>query len=68
MTDANKPLEKPKGKARLLEGVCIACGARCQSVCDFEAIEMNDDGEPIIVLENCTGCLKCVEVCPVAGP
>jgi electron transfer flavoprotein alpha subunit len=67
MTDANKPLEKPKGKARLLEGVCIACGARCESVCDFEAIEMNDDGEPIILLDNCTGCLKCVEACPVGA-
>ena len=28
---------------------------------------MNDAGEPIIVAENCIGCLKCVKVCPAAA-
>jgi len=66
MTDeAKKPMKKPRGKACLLEGKCIACGARCQSACPVDAIEMNEAGEPIIDLEKCIGCVKCVKVCPV---
>lgn len=57
-------LKKPRGKVRLLEGKCIACGAVCQASCPFDAIEMNDNGEPIINLELCTGCKKCIKVCP----
>jgi electron transfer flavoprotein alpha subunit len=60
-----KPLKKPRGKACLIEGKCIACGARCQSACPVDAVEMNDAGEPIIDLEKCIGCVKCVKVCPV---
>ena len=64
MTEAKKPLKKPRGKARLIEGKCIACGARCQSACPVDAVEMNDAGEPIILSDKCIGCLKCVKVCP----
>ncbi|QWV96079.1 electron transfer flavoprotein subunit alpha [Geomonas nitrogeniifigens] len=65
MTDAVKPPKKPRGKARLLENKCIACGARCQSACPVDAIQMNDAGEPIIDASRCIGCVKCVKVCPV---
>ncbi len=64
MTEPKKPVKKPRGKACLLEGKCIACGARCQSACPVDAIEMNEAGEPIINLEKCIGCVKCVKVCP----
>lgn len=64
MTEPKKPVKKPRGKARLLEGKCIACGARCESACPADAVVMNDAGEPIIVLEKCIGCVKCVKVCP----
>jgi electron transfer flavoprotein alpha subunit len=64
MTEIKKPIKKPRGKAMLLEGKCIACGARCQSVCPVNCVEMNDAGEPIINQEKCIGCLKCVKVCP----
>jgi electron transfer flavoprotein alpha subunit len=57
-------LKKTRGKARLIEGRCIACGARCQSACPVNCVEMNDAGEPIILSEKCIGCLKCVKVCP----
>ncbi|HEU0264384.1 MAG TPA: FAD-binding protein [Geobacterales bacterium] len=57
--------KRPRGKARLLEGKCIACGARCQSVCPVAAVEMNPAGEPIIDPAKCIGCVKCVKVCPV---
>uniref|UniRef100_A0A831XET6 Electron transfer flavoprotein subunit alpha n=1 Tax=Geobacter metallireducens TaxID=28232 RepID=A0A831XET6_GEOME len=63
MTEPKK-LKKPRGKARLIQGKCIACGARCQSACPVDCIEMNEAGEPIILSEKCIGCLKCVKVCP----
>ena len=65
MTEIKKPLKKPRGKAFLLENKCIACGARCQSACPVDAIEMAEDGSPIILSAKCIGCLKCVKVCPV---
>jgi electron transfer flavoprotein alpha subunit len=65
MTDAVKPPKKPRGTASLLEGKCIACGARCQSACPVDAIEMTEAGEPIVNASKCIGCVKCVKVCPV---
>ena len=59
-----KKIKKPRGVARLILGKCIACGARCQSSCPKDAIEMDDKGEPIIIVENCIGCRKCFKVCP----
>ncbi|OGD21646.1 MAG: electron transfer flavoprotein subunit alpha [Candidatus Aminicenantes bacterium RBG_16_63_16] len=67
---ADKPKKKPKrplGKVRLIPAACIACGARCQAECPVDAIEMNDKGEPIIDLEKCIGCRKCIKVCPAAA-
>jgi len=64
MTEAKKPIKKPRGRARLLEGKCIACGARCESSCPINIISMNDAGEPVISGEKCIGCVKCVKVCP----
>jgi electron transfer flavoprotein alpha subunit len=64
MSEAKKPLKKPRGKVRLLEGRCIACGARCQSICPVNGIEMSEAGEPQIELEKCIGCVKCVKTCP----
>lgn len=64
MSDIKKPMKKPRGKAALLEGKCIACGARCQSACPVDAIEMAEDGSPIILSAKCIGCVKCVKVCP----
>ncbi|MDD2666591.1 MAG: electron transfer flavoprotein subunit alpha [Methanocellales archaeon] len=63
MKKKNK-IKKPHGVARLIPGKCIACGARCQADCPKDAIEMNDKGEPIIIVENCIGCRKCLEICP----
>ncbi|MBU5614785.1 FAD-binding protein [Geomonas azotofigens] len=62
----NKP-KKPRGKVRLIEGKCIACGARCQSSCPVDGIQMSDAGEPQIELSKCIGCLKCVKACPGAA-
>ncbi len=59
-----KKIRKPRGLARLIPGKCIACGARCQSACPEDAIEMNDKGEPVINMEKCIGCRRCFKVCP----
>lgn len=59
-----KKVKKPRGVARLIPDKCIACGARCQSSCPADSIEMNDKGEPIIIIEKCIGCRKCLKVCP----
>jgi electron transfer flavoprotein alpha subunit len=64
MDQKQKKKKKPRGKARLLEGKCIACGARCQMSCPADAIEMNEKEEPVISAEKCIGCKKCVKVCP----
>ena len=64
MSEAATKIKKPRGKVRLLEGRCIACGARCQSICPVDGIDMNAAGEPEIVLAKCIGCLKCVKACP----
>jgi electron transfer flavoprotein alpha subunit len=65
--DEKKPLKKPRGKARLCDGKCIACGARCESACPVDAITMDDDGAPIIDIAKCIGCVKCVKVCPATA-
>ena len=65
MPEEKKKIKKPRGVAQLIEGKCIACGARCQSSCNkANAIEMNDQGEPIIDISKCIGCRKCVKICP----
>ncbi|TAN43974.1 MAG: 4Fe-4S dicluster domain-containing protein, partial [Candidatus Methanoperedens sp.] len=62
--EEDKKIRKPRGVARLIPGKCIACGALCQSTCPEDTIEMNDRGEPIINVEKCIGCRRCVRVCP----
>ena len=62
--EEQKKLKRPRGECRLIPGKCIACGARCQAECPKEAITMNDAGEPIIDLEKCSRCRRCVKVCP----
>lgn len=63
MVEEKKP-KRPLGVARLIPGKCIACGARCQSSCRFSAIDMNEKGEPIFNIAKCTGCRRCLRVCP----
>ena len=68
MSETTKPKpKKPRGVAKLLDGKCIACGARCQSACPVNAVDMTDSGEPIILTDKCIGCLKCVKICPASA-
>lgn len=63
-TEEKKRVKKPRGKVRLISGKCIACGGRCQASCPVDAITLDENGEPIIDLEKCIGCRKCIKVCP----
>jgi len=65
--DEKKPMKKPRGKARLIPNKCIACGARCESACPVDAVQMNENGEPIFLLDKCIGCTKCIKVCPATA-
>jgi len=67
MNESKAKPKKPRGVARLIDGKCIACGARCQSSCPVNCIEMTDSGEPIIETAKCIGCLKCVKICPATA-
>lgn len=36
----------------------------CARACPFEAIDMGEDGLPLVKEDKCTSCGKCVEACP----
>ncbi len=42
---------------------CLGYG-ECVASCPFDAMEMSENGLPIIDEEKCTGCGNCVEACP----
>jgi RnfABCDGE-type electron transport complex B subunit len=42
---------------------CIGLGD-CATVCDFDAILMNENGLPEVDTEKCTACNDCVDECP----
>ena len=42
---------------------CMGYGD-CVLSCTFDAMEMGEDGLPIVIEENCTACGKCVAACP----
>jgi electron transfer flavoprotein alpha subunit len=64
MSEQKPKLKKPLGAARLIAGKCIACGARCQANCRADSIQMNEKGEPVIDIQKCTGCRRCLRACP----
>ncbi len=65
MEEEAKKIKRPRGTPRLIPGKCIACGARCETECPKDSIKMNEKGEPVIDLEKCTRCQRCLKVCPV---
>ena len=63
MSETKPKPKKPRGVASLIEGRCIACGARCQSSCPVDCIEISRD-RCRIDYKKCVRCLCCHEVCP----
>ncbi len=49
-------------KARVEENLCNSCGT-CVELCQFDAIEMTDDGAMVNTL-SCEGCGVCAYFCP----
>ncbi len=42
---------------------CLGLGD-CESVCDLDAIIMNEHGLPVVIENKCTACGDCVDACP----
>ncbi len=42
---------------------CLGLGD-CETVCDFDAIKMSDNGLPVVDQALCTACGDCVDICP----
>ena len=42
---------------------CLGLGT-CVEACPFDAMQMGENGLPVIDMESCTGCGVCVEACP----
>ena len=42
---------------------CLGFGD-CEKICPFGAIKMSDEGLPIVDVNKCKACNKCVQVCP----
>lgn len=38
--------------------------ADCEQACTFDAIAMNDNGLPVVLVDKCTACGDCVVACP----
>ena len=53
------------GGGKACDWGCLGLGD-CESVCDFDAIHMNQYGLPVVDAAKCTACGDCVEVCPKA--
>jgi electron transfer flavoprotein alpha subunit len=64
MAEETQKIKRPRGTPRLIPGKCIACGARCETECPKDAIIMNEKGEPVIDLEKCSRCQRCLKICP----
>lgn len=53
------------GGGKACDWGCLGLGD-CESVCDFDAISMNQYGLPMVDPARCTACGDCVEICPKA--
>ena len=42
---------------------CLGLGD-CADVCDFDAIQLDEQALPVVDIDKCTACGDCVEICP----
>ncbi|PLY02488.1 MAG: ferredoxin [Desulfuromonas sp.] len=62
MADCNAAQKLADGP-KTCPGGCLGLGS-CAAACPFDAIEMTASGLAVINRDKCTGCEKCVSVCP----
>jgi len=55
--------QKLAGGPKACPGGCLGLGT-CVKACPFGAIEITADGLAVISRDKCTGCQKCIAVCP----
>ncbi|WP_303721523.1 RnfABCDGE type electron transport complex subunit B [Malonomonas rubra] len=62
LTDCNAAQKLADGPKTCPSG-CLGLGT-CERTCPFDAIEMTSENLAVINRDKCTGCEKCVAVCP----
>lgn len=67
LPEGAQPEETIIGKADLREDWCLAYRLTscrfCYDACPYEAIELDAEGRPYVIEENCNGCGACEAVC-----
>jgi len=58
-----KAAHQVNGGEKVCQYSCLGFGD-CEAICPFDAIEMSENGLPVIDPDKCTGCGKCIEECP----
>lgn len=56
-----------EGTAEVDKSNCIKCRI-CADFCPIKAIEIDEDGWPVVLEDKCNGCGYCSVVCPVMPP
>jgi len=66
LTTTEEMTKRPWRVPELNPDLCIGC-ANCVKVCGYEALEMQENKKPKIIIENCDGCGLCVQWCPTSA-
>ncbi|MDY7106014.1 MAG: 4Fe-4S binding protein [Actinomycetota bacterium] len=59
-----RTFKRRAGPPYVITDGCIECGI-CERVCPYDAIFMSDDFEFVVDGEQCPGCHRCYDPCPV---
>ncbi|MCL1797677.1 MAG: 4Fe-4S dicluster domain-containing protein [Eggerthellaceae bacterium] len=67
LPEGAKPENVIMGKAYIVKEWCLAWRLKncriCVDECPYDAIEFNNDGFPVVLLDKCNGCGLCENVC-----
>ena len=66
LTTTEEMAKRPPKVSQMLElEDCIGCGI-CAKVCGYDAIEIQGDNKPKMLVEKCDGCGLCAQFCPTS--
>ena len=65
LTTTEEMAKRPPKVSEVDLELCIGCG-NCVTVCGYEAIEMQEDRKPKILIDQCDGCGLCAQFCPTS--